>query len=289
MPDNERFACRELRPADLAAIERYVADGPRYETLLLGPLLQATRAQATTVWWYGALAGGTSLQAVMGIEGHAAVIHGRSEAALDAMAKEALHAQRTAMPAPAARHQLLGEARSLGRFWNIFKDLGRQVVLDRARPLFGAVPGMERPSQRATVAIATAADAKLVAELTAEYALEAYGVDPRRTARAAHERRTADVIAAGRQIVAREGPKPVLVAEIRSLDAATVLLEAVYVPKALRSLPKLVGGALVGATELALARGAEALFFAELETVAEAAAKAGFPERARYHAVAMLG
>lgn len=289
MQDSERFVGRELRAADFDAVQQLIAGGPRDHTLFLEPLLRAARAGDPEVWWYGALAGGTQLRALMGIRGHAAVVYGQTDAAVAAMAREALKAQGLARDAGAHRHQLFGEAGTIGRFWAIFQAIGRQVVIDRPRPLFAGAPELEPPSKRAAVRVATAADQKLVSELTAEHALEALGYDPRRANRAAHEARVTQVVAAGRQLVAEQDGKPVLVAEVTHLDDRTALLERVFVPRPSRALQRLVGGALVQATRATPVGDREVRFFAEVEGLADAATKAGFPRRADWHMVVMLG
>lgn len=289
MEESVRYACRELRAGDIDAIERLLADGPRYQTLLHGPLLRATRAGDPDVWWYGALAEGTDLRALMGIRGHSALLYGESDAAVTALAKEGLKAQQQAMPSGTHRHQLFGEAGTMGLFWPIFRAIGRQVVLDRPRPLFGSKPGLESPSARATLRVATAADTKLVSELSAEQSLEAQGYDPRRANRAGHEARVARVIAEGRQLVAEAGGKPALIAEVTPIDDGTVLLERVYVPRPSRALKRLVAGALVAAAGAAPVGDREALFFAEIEGLAEAAENVGFVLRATWHTVVMYG
>jgi predicted GNAT family acetyltransferase len=289
MGETVRYVGRELRAADWEAIARVVAAGPRHETLLLEPLLAATRAGDPEVWWYGALADARELRALMGVRGHSAVVHGQSEASIDGLAREALKAQQLATPGAPRRHQLFGEERTIERFWAVFKGVGRQVVVDRPRPLLAAPSAVEPPSGRATVRLATAADAKLVFELTGDQVVEAQAWDPRRANRAAHEARVAQTIGQGRQLVAEANGKPVLVAELVLFDDTTAILERVHVPRPFRALKRLVGAALLAVAASAPAGGRTVLFFAEEEGLAEAAEAVGFARRATWRVIAMHG
>jgi len=289
MGDTVRYVGRELRPADFDAIARVVAAGPRHETMLLEPLLAAARAGDPEVWFYGALVDAQRLRALMGVRGHAAVVHGQDDAAIDGLAREALKAQQLATTGVPRRHQLFGEERTMGRFWAIFKGVNRQVVVDRLRPLLAAPDAGEPPSGKATARIATAADTKLVTELTADQVVEAQAWDPRRANRAAHEARVAQTIGEGRQLVAEANGKPVLVAEVVPFDATTALLERVHVPRPFRAMKRLVGAALLAVAASAPAGERTVLFFAEEEGLAEAADGAGFARRATWRVIAMHG
>ncbi len=290
MEDSPRFGCRPLRDNELDAIEQLLRAGPRYQTLLFATVLRESRARNPDAWWYGALADGSALQAVLGIVGHSALVYGTTPAAIEAMAQALLKAQQFTSGAPAQRHQLFGDERCMAAFWRVFKAIERPVILDRKRPLFGSpADGAAAGESRAPLMAATPADARIVSEFAAEYTLEAHGVDPRRASREAHERRCLDAIAAGRQLIAKDGAKPVLIAEWVPLDERTVMLDKVFVPKPTRALPKLLGSVLASATRLPVAAGREVVFFAEVDALATAAEKAGFAVRATYHVVAMRG
>ena len=284
-----RYNSRDLRPADMEAAAKLLADAPRYATLNMRLAMAAQQAGSFPGWWFGTFADVTELRAVMCVDPGGAQVHSTDFAAVEKMATDLLVAQQHFRGGAAKRHQLMGEQSVLDRFWQIFRGVDREVVLNKTRDLMGTGEGPFLATRRITAATATAADLKAVVEFTGEYAVATWGSDPRVASREAHTRRCAAVIGDGRQLVAREGPRVILVAEVVPLDAKTVLLDNVHVPRGHRPRKKLVARALGVVAEAAAPDGCETLFFSNNDALGAAALMSGFGRRATYRVVVMRG
>lgn len=283
------YISKELKPREMDSISDFLKNAPRYETLLMRGAHAAMAAGRFDGWWYGCFAGGTDLRALMCVEGTTGNLWARDIDAIDAMATDLLKSQERYGSSQSHRHTLLGEEGVLTRFWATFHAIGRQVVNDRVRSLMGSGATLGKPSLRIALTCATPADLKLVSEFNAEQAVEAFGVDPRMAGREAHDRRCMAAIEAGRQLVAREGPKPVMVCEVGALDEQTAMLDRIFVPKPFRSRKRMIAKALAAAAVLPEAAGKELIFFADSDELVEAATHGGFEARCRYRMVATRG
>jgi hypothetical protein len=282
-----RFGSREIRKDGFGAIRAFVANAPRYGTLLM------RRAVATIDtwkgWWWGAFdKTDNELRALACIEGTVVNLHGEPDA-LRAMAEIMLAQQRTRVAVRGQTHQLIGNRPSVSAYWDIFKNMPkRQVLYDRIRNLMATKGPGENPKPSLIVTKATSDDLKVVSAFTAEYMTEVYGVDPIRTGRQAHEDRCRKAISEGRQLIGRDGGKPVFVAEMSFPDDDLVMLDRLHVPKPFRRR-KLTAAGLVEAACHALVKGEECLFFADRESksLLTGAEIAGYEVRSEYRLIVM--
>lgn len=282
------YTNRELKADDRGEVERLIEAADRYQTLFIRPTL--ARFESFGGWWYGALADGTRLEAVMSVEDHVANVYAETREAIGAMAEEIFQLQVRLSNARPHRHQVIGEASSVEPLWASLKRLPRKLISDRTRTLMRAAEAPERsPSKRLALTFAEPSDLRLVYELTAEAQLERFGVDPRRTQREAHTQRCRAIIEQRRQLVGRAGDKPVLVAHLADIDDDTVMLDGIYVPRPFRTRKRLLGAGLHQAREVPLAEGRELLVFADDDLVQAAAELAGYRACARYRHVITLG
>ncbi len=289
MDDDIQYACRELKPNDRGRIERFIGAAPSNATLFIRPAVDGFESFGG--WWYGALAHGTELEALMCIQHRVARIYGTDRDALRALGAALRKMQEITAGGGAHRHQLSGEASSVEPIWSALKDLkGRTLLSDRFRHLMAAgVPLEKSPSKRIRLGYATPQDLRTVYELTAERRLESMKIDPRRTNPAAHRARCEAAIKGKRQLVGRDGDKPVFVAELKPVDDEQVLLDSVYVPPAFRSRKRLIGGALHLARKAPAARDKTLLVFADGDAMRAAAELANYELATTYRHVITVG
>ncbi|PIE18905.1 MAG: hypothetical protein CSA66_03505 [Proteobacteria bacterium] len=287
--EDAQYGCRELKPSDHERIARFIRGAPRDATLYLRPVIEDLGSFGG--WWFGGLAGGTDLQALLCIDNHAAEIYGSDRDALHAVGAALRKMQELSSGAGAHRHQLSGEASSVAPIWQALKSLkGRTLVADRFRRLMAAgEPPDKPPSKRIRLGYATPKDLRTIYELTADRRLELHHLDPRRANPAAHRARCEAAIRDKRQLLGRDGDKPVFVAELKPTPDGRVLLDEVHVPQAFRSRKRLIGGALHLARKAPAARDKDLLFFAEDDAMAAAAEMANYELRTTYRHVITVG
>ena len=80
-----------------------------------------------------------------------------------------------------------------------------------------------------------------------------------------------------------------LIGELVEVHDSIMELQNVWVPVALRSRKRLIGGAFAQATQLEVAAGREVLVMAKNTSMQAAAERAGFERRASFRHVAMVG
>jgi len=288
--DDVRYAARELRAGDRDKIRRLLSAAPSFSAFLIRPALQDIENFGG--WWFGALADGEELEALICVEGHTANLYSRSRAATRAMASAMLKQQEVLGSIGGAhRHQLIGRASDVDDFWTVFKHLkGRTLLSDRFRPLMVSGPPPEAsPSKRVSLGYAKASDLRIVYELTAERQLERQGADPRKTNPQAHSARCRAAIEARCQVIGREGDKPVFVAELRELDAELLLIDQIAVPLAFRGRKRLIGGALYLVRKAPQAKDRQLVLLADDEQLAAAAELAGFRRELVYRQIVTFG
>lgn len=284
------FHVYELKPKKMmGAIESFVQRRPLYQTLKLR--LAVAQGVDFDGWWYGAVRDG-EVEALMAISGHTATFHSAEGDASEALAARLLGDQKHNRSPETRRHQIMGDHRSMARFWPTFRAVDRQVTTDENWSLMGG-GGTDGPlesiSKRMKLRAATMENHQLVYEFSAELSLERDGVDPRRSYPQAHAEAITAKIASGRQMVGFEKEKPVLIGEFADVGPNMVQLQEVWVPLAFRTRKRLVGGALAQATALPENAGKEVLVMANSKTMVAAAERAGFEPRAQYRYISMLG
>ncbi|MBN1947042.1 MAG: hypothetical protein JW797_15310 [Bradymonadales bacterium] len=281
------YGVRVLNPKDKQAILDFLAQADPYSTLLMrGP---ARDFDQFLGYWMGALADGTKLEALACVEGLATNIYAKETEAADAMGWELRRRATSMKPLPGV-HQMVGDERTIDAFWNIFSQARLRVVFDRKRQLFCATPPIPPPETPLSVHKALASDLKAVYEYTAMQATEMWGIDPRKTAQQkAHEEHCAKAIQEERQLIVRDGGKPVLVAEIVRPDEATVMLDRIYVTIPYKARGKLVTSALLGLVQVAIQGVPEVLFFVESndKLLSGCTVKAGFSKKTDYRLIVM--
>jgi hypothetical protein len=288
---NERFHYRVLKDVDAATIRAFVEASPTYATFLMrGP---SSDFVAFKGWFAGVVEIGTQeLRALSVVQDTSANIYADSTASAQALAKGMLDANRNKAYRDPKRHQILGDAKVMADFWDVFQVIpNRTLIYDKKRHLLGAIEPAENTREKLSVTPAVPKDLRVVYELTAEFSVEQWGIDPRRVSAEAHKNYCKRVIIEGRQLVGRMGDKPVFAAEIGPAIEGKVTLDRVFVPKPLRVRKKMVAGALSEAARFALQHGEEALFFCNVddEATLEAASNAGFASRREYRLVALRG
>jgi len=270
-------------------METFVRRRPLYQTLALRAALE--EGDAYKGWWFGAMENG-ELEALVSIVGTKANIHASSGDAAEAVARTLLGNQKHNKSAAAHRHEVMGDERTMARFWPTFREIDRKVLVDQPRFLMGGGGDngpLESCSKRMILGYATHHHQRLMEDFLGEVVLEKFGVDPRRSNRAAHNKNVAALIASGRQLLGYEKDKPVFVAELVDINDTMVELQNVWVPVALRSRKRLIGGAFAQATALPHCQGKEVLVMAANTGMHEAAKRAGMEQRAAFRFVAMIG
>lgn len=288
--DDTQYGVRELKPADHKKIRELVRAAPSLETVFIRPI--ARDLAGFDGWWQGALEGGQQLVTIMAIKDHVAHLYSASHAATKAMATALMKKQEILKGVvQAARHQLIGEAETVGTFWRSFSSLhGRTLISDKRRPLMVSGPAPEAsPSKRVKLGYAPMSDLRVVVEFRGEQQLERDGTDPRRLSPQAHATRCQQLIAEKKIVVGRDEDKPILVAELVELDSATVLLDGLWIPPAFRGRKRLIGGALYLARKAPQAKGKQLLYFADDESAVAAGELAGYEQKAEYRHITSFG
>jgi hypothetical protein len=257
----------------------------RWESLVDGE--SAPRAGLSTdSWWYGLFRDGTSLEAVMFVEGHVGQLYASSEEAAKGLGNQLYAAQKRLGPSVQThRHQLIGEGKTMGWVWPIMKDLpDRKVLSDKDCDFLLADQKGDAPSSRAEVIVATRADERAVSDFIAELRIEQVGIDPRKIGREAHTARISDAVGAGRALLGREKDtgRPFFVAEIAPLDAESATLSDVYVPPHYRSRGKLIAQAFWAIGRHPAAGGRSLYFMAADASFATTARSVGWKSLCRY-------
>ena len=281
------YSVFELNPQKMRAeMETFVGRRPLNQTLRLRSAL--AQKESFRGWWYGAVEDG-ELAAIMAIENRKVQFHAANGDAAEAVAKTLLNNQRHTRSMEAHRHEITGDERSMARFWPTFRDIGRKIVADQAWFLMGAKTPLDNISKRMKLRFATPHNQALVEDFVAEMIVERYGFDPRRSNREAHKINVAGMIKAGRQLLGYEKEKPVMIAELAPVNEDLVELRNIWVPVALRSRKRLIGGAFAQATQLETCAGKELLIMATNTSMHEATKRAGLEQRAAFRHVAMVG
>ncbi len=282
-----QFATRELGPRDKRAVVDLLERVSNHESRLARSFVE--RFDEFDGWWMGAIRNG-EVEALMAIDGHAGILVSQDDDATRAMAHGMVRQQQMLVSRGSSRHQLSGTWRTLDLFWQIFQAVDRQVVCDKSRELMAATEETESPSRRVTVDLATTDDLRVVLEFTGQHSAEMYGLDPRRVSPESHRHECNAVIAAGRQLIAREsGGRPVMVAEVVDIGPHEVLLERLHVPLPFRGRKRLVGGAMAAARGLEPCAEKRLLLFADDPQLVAAAERANFERMARYRLISMVG
>lgn len=277
---------RELRRRDDGALGPFLDKAPRPDALFVkaayasGPDFPGT--------WQGGFRDGTSLEAVMAVDNHRAVIYADNEDAARGFAAEIYAQQKRMGPSIVAhRHQFIATSRTMAWMWPTLKDIpGRKGVLDRECDLYQAQPADDTPasSNRVTVDLAQRADERIVYDFAAELQIEQIGVDPRKLGRDVYAQRVMDLIAYGRELIAKEkdNGRPYFVGELAALDGATMLLTDAWVPPHYRGRAKLVAQAFWAAARHPSVAGRELFYLAPDAAMGAAAKAAGWKRIAGY-------
>ncbi len=269
-----------LNPHEHDKITAFVDQAPPYETLMMRAA--ARHPDAFGGWWHGAFAQGGELRALASVApNNVASLYSVDQAATatlgDSMGRAA-----SGRAASSGTHQILGPEAVVGDFWDRFQRAKRTLVNDRLRDLMSITTS---PATKAAYAVvpATMADLKLVAEFSAEYSVEQWGMDPRRASKEGHEKRCAAGIEAGIFLVGRQRGKPVFIGERHMFEAGMMMLDGLYIPRPMRR-PRVAAGILAHALTLVLQDADEAVLFMDTgqEAWMEAANTVGLDAKARY-------
>ncbi len=279
------WTCRELGASEIGGILAACEHAPPTRTLHLRDALAAPAAPGR--WWFAAIGAG-GVGAFAAVQGTRASLYGDDTDAVQAMARAMLRSQQLHASREAHRHVLFGPAEVLDPFWQIFRDVGRQVVADRNLDLVIG-DGEGKGSRRMELRVATAGDLALCVSFLGEHIAEVQGQDPRRMAPAAFERDVDAAIGQGRILVGTEGGRAMFVAEAAPLTADTVMLVRIHVPLPYRSRKVLVGGALFAARSIGPGAAGTVWLFADGEMMQLAATRAGYRSAGRWREIAMLG
>lgn len=236
-----QFTSGILPDAERASVQGFLEAAPRDKAALLQGLLHNP---AFGGWWYGVKDKASGqLQAVAGVESGTGMLYAANPTAAQALGAGLLRdAGRHAIDT-GHDHTLLGEASTMEPFWSQFQNTPRKLLKDRALHLYQATAPIATASLTITAARAVAAQQPLLEEWLALHALETWGMDPRRSAKAAHQKRVAAVIASGHQWVAQQRGAPVLCAESIPLLPGVAMIERAFAMKPSRR-PRVLKGAL---------------------------------------------
>jgi hypothetical protein len=289
MDTPRRIHTRDLKPADADILRAFILAAPRPMTVTLRAGINTFGA--TKDWWHGAFDEGGAMKAIAWMEGKVVTMYSaRSDG--DAIRAIASTMQRQAAGRPGRdghTHHLFGPHDTISDFWDVFRALPRTVVGDRSPQLMSCTAAKDA-SGNAKVAPATTADLRLLFEFTADLSVEQGNPDPRRSSRPAHEKHCQDLIASGRQLIGTDAGKPSLLVELASLDAESILLNNVYVPRPFRRAA-VVTRLLSASAKLALQRAPEVFFFADDPSSAygQGAIDAGFAAAAPFRHLMLKG
>ena len=191
-----------LGPRDHDKIKAFVEQAPPYETMMMRAA--ARQIGAFGGWWHGAFAQGGDLRALACVApNNVTSIYGTAQPAT-AMLGDAMGRAASGHATKSGTHQVLGPEPVVSDFWDRFQRAKRTLINDRLQDLMSIAAA---PQTKAvySVAPATQADLKLVAEFSAENSVEQWGVDPRRASKEGHEKRCAAGIQAGVFMVGKLG------------------------------------------------------------------------------------
>jgi hypothetical protein len=276
---------RELGKNDTKSLVPLVERAPRAAALFVQAAL--ARGDAFKGWWYGAWRDGQTLEAVMAIDNHQGSIYADNPDAARGFAEQLFGMQKRFGSGGAAhRHQLIGEARTMSVIWPIVRELpGRKLLLDKECDLLQASRDeLPAPSSRVTLELAQRADERILYDFTAELRIEQLGFDPRKIGRDAHVQRVSELVAYGRELIAKEkdNGRPCFVAELAPLSDTTLLLTDAWVPPHYRTRSKLIAQSFWAAARHPAVSGKELVFLAADATLATAAKAVGWKRLAGY-------
>lgn len=282
-----QHGCRELAKSEFKEVQDFLKDADRYPTLLMRRA--AANPDDFKGGWYAALMD-RRVEALLCMESGTTILYGANDEAIRTMAQRMLSVQRKRPRSASGTHQIIGEERGLGHFWDVFQQLGRTVVLDRRRDLLSVQEPNKPPKSTLVVGPAKPADFKLVYEFSADQTVDQWGWDPRRVSPEAHKNRVNAAIEQGRQLVGRDAGRPVFLAERTSIEDETVLLERVYIPRPFRR-KKLLSSALLAGAKFALGKAKEVVFFADQDDTAmkKALALTNFEAKCTYRVLVLRG
>ncbi len=245
-------------------------------------------------WWFAARDAQGRVGAFAAIEGTRANLFSDDVGAVQAMARALLRSQQLHTSGKSHRHVLVGPARVVDPLWQIFQQVGRQVVADR-RPALMVSGEAGQGSRRMALSVATAADQKTCVAFLADRSVELEGLDPRKVAPDRFDRDVAARIAAGRLLVGREvapngpGGTAMFVGELNALSDDVALLHPWHVPGPIRGRKILVAGALLEARRIGPGANKEVWLLVEGDALRLAADRAGYEHAVAWREIAMLG
>ena len=275
-----QFAGKFQDASNREAILTFLKRSPPY----CGVFMRRPAENLTTFggWWYASiLPDSDEIRALACVEETSATLYGLDVDALGALGQNMGREARGVRDGRS--HHIFGEARSIDHFWEVFKEVGRDVTHRLTRHLLSARAPSDAVSARVGVATATTADERIVYEFSGEQMVEQFGLDPRRVGKQSHESRTKHNIQQGSALVARQGAVPFMAAEIQELQQGVVLLDKVFFPRPFRR-KKLMAAGIAAAVNLLLQSNQEVLFFADEHRgyIGETASLVGFEEREVY-------
>lgn len=276
---------RELRKSDMKALAPLIEAAPHPASLFVRSAL--ARGEDFKGWWYGVWRDGQRLEAVMAVDNHQGVVWAENEDAARGFGNEFFAMQKRFGPSGQAhRHQLIGETRTMAIVWPLVKDVpGRKLVFDKECDLLRAtLDETAAPSSRVNVDLAQRADERIIYDFAAELRIEQMGIDPRKIGRDAHAQRVSDLIAYGRELIAKEkdNGRPYFVAELAPLSDDTVQLTDAWVPPHYRTRGKLLAQAFWAAARHPAVQGKELVYLSSDPIMGGAAKAAGWKRVAGY-------
>jgi hypothetical protein len=275
---------RELRKNDMKALVPLVEAAPHPSGLFVKAAL--ARGEGFKGWWYGAWRDGQTLEAVIAVENHQGLVYASNDEAARGLAEELYAMQKRFGPSgQPQRHQLLGEAKMMAIVWPIMRDLPRKLVFDKDCELLQAVVDeTPAPSSRVLIDLAQRSDERIVHDFSAELCIEQMGVDPRKTGRDTHSQRVSDLIAYGRELVAKEkdNGRPYFVGELAPLSDRTTMLTDTYVPTHYRARGKLLAQAFWATARHPTVAGKDLVYLGSNPLLTAAAKAAGWKWLAGY-------
>ena len=171
--------------------------------------------------------------------------------------------------------------------WPIMRELpGRKLIFDKECDLLVAMPAdaTPAPSSRVNFDLAQRTDERIVYDFAAELRIEQMGVDPRKIGREAYAQRVVDLIAYGKELIAKEkdSGRPFFVAELSELSDDTLQLTETWVPPHYRARAKLIAQAFWAAARHPAVAGKELVYLSSEATLGGAAKAAGWKRMVGY-------
>ncbi len=273
-----QYQCSEIGPKDHSKITALVTPAGHYEALMIRQAALAPSAHGG--WWYGAWTAG-ELHAVAWVLDSFANIHAINHESARALGDSMARAVGGRI-STGGTHQVFGPEDIIDTFWQTFKGVKRTLVADLRRELF-SLSQAPAPKEGYNAFAATAKESKTVEELCAEQMIEDWGVDPRRTAKQAHEAHCKMLIDEKRALLGQQKGKIVFFGEKIPHDSGATLLERLYVPLPFRR-PRVLSGILSHLAALTLKDTKELLSFVDLskEVWVEAFKSVDFTSKGRF-------